>query len=49
MAFLAEAEEAAERHHCVRDLAGLLVDHQAIDRAELFAFDVEDSRAFNLA
>jgi hypothetical protein len=49
MAFLAEAGETTRRHDSISDVAGLFAGHKAIGRAGLFAFDVEDSRAFDLA
>ena len=49
MAALAHAEEAAERHDRVGDLAGELVDHEARHRAESLALAVVDRRALDLA
>jgi hypothetical protein len=48
MLLLADAEEAAERHHGVDRLAADLVDHDVLDRAEMLAVHVVDVGAVDL-
>src|SRR3954471_22883020 len=48
MLLLADAEEAAERHHGVDRLAADLVDHDVVDRPELVAVHVVDAGAVDL-
>jgi hypothetical protein len=45
---VADAEKAAEAHHRIADLAGLLVDHDALDGADLVAVGAVDIGAFHL-
>jgi hypothetical protein len=45
---LAHAQESAERHHGMGDLAVDLVDHDVIDAAKLLARAVVDRRPFHL-
>src|SRR5271165_2477541 len=42
MIAISDADEAAERHNRVSDAAGLLFDHQVVDRAQVFASMVVD-------
>ena len=44
MIALAHAEEAAERHHGIGYLAGVLVDHETVHRAEVLALPVINRR-----
>src|SRR5882757_7988581 len=44
---LSDAEKAAEAQHGVGDVAGELVDHQALDGADLLAAGTADRRAFH--
>src|SRR5690349_15708447 len=48
MAAPAHAEEAAEGHHRVGDLAGELVDHEVVGRAQALALAIVDRRALDL-
>jgi hypothetical protein len=48
MIAIADAHEAAERHHRVRDLAGDLVDHDAVDRAKLLSLPIVNRCALHL-
>src|SRR3546814_1598832 len=48
MMAVADAEEAAERHVGIGDLAALLVDHHAVDRTELVAGCIVHFGAFDL-
>src|SRR5262249_33941030 len=45
---LTDAEEPTERHHRVGDLAGVLVDHDVVDRAQAVALLVVHRRALDL-
>jgi Family of unknown function (DUF6328) len=46
--FVADAEEAAKRHHCIRYLSTHFIDHDALDRAEFFSIAAAHRSAFNL-
>src|SRR3546814_10007347 len=48
MIMLPDAEKATERHHGVKDLAAVLVDHEIMDMAEAFPVQVIDGRSFHL-
>jgi hypothetical protein len=43
-----DPEESAERQDCIGNLAGLLVDHEIVDRAQTIASVVEDVGALDL-
>jgi hypothetical protein len=45
--FLTEAKETAEAQNCIGNLAGQLVDHQALDHADLFARWSADRRTLD--
>ena len=49
MVTLANAQEPAERHHRVGNIAGTLVDHYVIDGAESLALTVIDRCPLDLA
>jgi hypothetical protein len=44
---LAQAQEAAERHHGIGNPAADLLDHQPLDRADLVAIRIVDGRALD--
>src|SRR5579859_7840142 len=48
MLLLAHTEEASKGHHRVDGLPAYLVDHDVIDRSELFALKVVDVGALDL-
>ena len=48
MVFLADSKKATKRHHWVRDLAGILVDYQMMDRAQALASAVLNGGTFDL-
>ena len=45
---IADTEKAAEGEHGVRHLAALLVDHDALDRADLVVIGAIDRSSFDL-